>query len=326
MAKISSRNFLTEEEKRKIDLAGSLLQPNKNLETKVPTQVSTEAPKQTSPGLIRDTDTGMPSGIVLPDGRIFQGSPKQTREMAELFAGKLQAPAGTVEQSGVAMQNQAFMQEQQAQLEAQQIQALAPQVGQNQFLPEIPVSQGFGSVDLGQVTRAGLGNIIPSIAGGVALGATGGALAGGALAVPGAIIGGVAGLVTGFVSGAKTEMKQQLTGDITATTNDLKTIQSNMRALITDTNQNPQNAQENLEMFNYQLALAQQQYSKLKRQTQNNLNDYVDVKTRVQLEKFEMFYSIGGNRDRSIQSMQNALLNPNPAKIDLSISDLENEE
>jgi hypothetical protein len=201
-------------------------------------------------------------------------------------------------------------------------QNLAGQVGQltPQQLALIGQAVPEGASQI-QAIGAGLGNVIPYAAGGIAGGAAIGAAAGAGIgAVPGAVIGGIGGAVGGFTRAYMSNLKSQRSGFIRADTIELSTAKRNLRAIITDTNQNPQNAAENLALFNEQLARVQAAYSKLKLQTKEDLSQYLGDGT-AELAQFEAF-NTGGEKDLYIQRMQIALLNPDPNKVMLSTDDI----
>ena len=91
-----------------------------------------------------------------------------------------------------------------------------------------------------------------------------------------------------------------------------------MRAIVTDTNQGG-SAGDNLDLFNSQLTLIDESYSKL---ALENRGKFLGKDATIELENFENFYSVGGSRELWIREMQQAILNPNPNKVLIMPEDL----
>jgi len=261
---------------------------------------------------------GTPSGITLPDGRTFFGV--NAGDVDKIIAGEQRKagykgevlPVSTVQQARQQedLQKQAFL--------------LAQQTGQP--IEEIAKLPQFTGVDWKQALGSGVTATLPGIAGGVAVGGTGGAYAGGIGAVPGAIIGGIVGAVGGFVGGIISNLKAQRGGEISAVSQSLKTRTTNLRALVTATNQDPGSAADNLMLFNEQLALLDRDHGKLKLETQSNLNKFLGRDGTPELARYDVFNSPGGTREYLVAQMQQAILNPDPNKSAITLSDVAEQE
>jgi hypothetical protein len=215
-------------------------------------------------------------------------------------------------------QTPSTMNEQQFAKQQQQQQLLlqkAQEVGQVNNTPieqnPIDVQQALGA----GVTGAGIGAAGAGSLGALATAATGGAALPVALAVTGVAA------ISGFVTGVVSNLKQQRAGDITAEVSNIKTGSTALRAIIQDTNSGG-NTAENIDLFNYQLARIDEAYSKLHLETQSSLNKFLGKDGTPELEKFESFYSAGGMKDYLVNEMQQAILNPNPNKQLITISDV----
>jgi len=271
-----------------------------------------EKPKPTDVQVFTDVNTGKPTGVTLPDGRTyFDTNYKDINEMVARQQAK-QLPAGAV--SAFETGKQTLIQ--------RQGEELAKTVGQ--FNPLTPEQN---NLNYAQAARAGTTNIIPYAAGAAATGAAAGLLGGPAapVTVPlfagiGAAAGGVSGFTTGFIG----NLKSQYDENLNLKTGDLSTGTKALRVLVTDTNRGGDRAR-NKELFDYQLSLIDQSYEELKMETSGSdgLTKWLGKDGRAQLQKFENFYSVGGMRDYWINEMQQALLNPDPNKALLNISDLE---
>jgi hypothetical protein len=190
----------------------------------------------------------------------------------------------------------------------------AQQVGQQiQTQPSDVQGQGL---DFSQALGSGA---IQAATGSAALGLGAGALSGGTLAVPGAIVGAVGGFVRGVVSNIQKQLNEQSRAEALT----VNKAGINLRALVSDTNQHPENAAQNLELFNYQLALLDREHSKLYLDTRRNLNRWLGVDGTTQLQRFELFNAPGGTRQFLTQRMQEALLNPDPTKNYTTLSDVQ---
>ena len=262
------------------------------------------------PEVIRNEKGGV-VGLKTPAGDTLLGlTDKQARDMLAIYT-KQQAPiAGTVEAQTAELQR--GFQKSGAKL--------AADIGNFQVNPEdIEAFQP----DLGRTLGAGVTGAI----GGVVQGAAGGALLGsagaGVGAVPGALAGAGIGAIGGIYSGAKSSIATQLAGEISSGRTVIERIQTNLGSIVTDTNQNPNNAAENLQMFNAQLKIAEEAYIKLQKEVKRDVNQFLDKDATEVLVKFELFYAAGGQKDFFENQMTAALMNPDPTKLLLSNTEIE---
>jgi hypothetical protein len=277
----------------------------------------TEKAKATQPEYIKD-EKGNVTGLTLPDGRTFNNLSQKDINMllgqynqvpSEVSRQGIQ-PVGTFEAQ---VANQQRMQ-QLTQLAAQGL--LTSQ--------ELAAIQG-ASPDLGQAAGAGAVGILP----GIAAGAAGGALALGApslgIGAPlGAVIGGAAGAVSGFLIAMRGSIKNQQSEQFASDQAALTKGERYLRALVTDTNKNPQNAAENIALFYQTLNMIDMAHAKTFKDSQENLNKFLGEDGTTQLARFEVFDNT--MRQYYIAQFQTALVRPNPNAIIITSEDLiENE-
>lgn len=259
----------------------------------------TNAPVNTNTPIFTSGKTGQPSGFV-KDGQTFFGSEEDIRGAVEREQAKNQAIVGATPIS---------------QLPTPSDIALAEQVG---TIDEQRVAQATTSdLDFKQALQVGL------TAGGKAAagGAAAGLLTGGTLSVPLAAAGGIGFFIGGVIS----DLKSQSSDNFTIKTNDLKKRDKNLRALITDTNKNPSNAAENYQLFREQLTRIEVDYQELHLESQRDLNKFLGKDGNVELAKYQTFYEVGGARDFYKREMQIAILNPDPSKSLITLSDVSEE-
>jgi len=173
-------------------------------------------------------------------------------------------------------------------------------------------------VDISQALLSGAATAVPGIIGGLVAGATVGALGGPIGVVGGAVLGALG----AFIGGTISNMRNQYQGNIQAEFSNLERSSTNLRAIIQDTNGGG-NVAENMQLFNHQLMIIDDAYSKLHLQTHNNLSKFLGKDGTPELEKFENFYSMGGMRSILVNEMQQAVLNPNPQKQLITAADLQ---
>ena len=267
----------------------------------------TEAPISTAPEVFKNT-SGELSGVTL-DGKTYLGlSPQDVKQIVEHQQTQTTIPQGAVSAG------------QAADLRRQQ--QLGIKLGQNVGnIPQQPQTTSTAP-NWGQAIGAGVGNIIPSLPT-TALSAVTGTAVG--TPVVGAIAGGTA-LLGSFVLGVRNNLKAQTAGQITAEKLSLTQSTTNLGALITDANKNPSNAYEDYDLFQSQLILIEQSRNQLKADTSASLNKFLGEDGTPELQRYETFYSAGGGRELLIREMRIALINPNPSKNLVSLSDLGLEE
>lgn len=196
-------------------------------------------------------------------------------------------------------------------------QQLAGQVGQFGQLPISPTG-----LDFGEAATTGVISSIPSalrLAGQAGIGAAvvGGAVAGakaGVLGAPatggisiaaGAAIGAGVGLIAGIVGGMTSNFKSQRTDTTTAQQRVLDEGKQTLMDWVTLARTDPSNRMFYLAQFNNQLAQIDQAFRNMKLDTSRDLAKF---ETSIpNLEEFNTFYSVGGERDALKQEMINAL-------------------
>ena len=187
---------------------------------------------------------------------------------------------------------------------------------------EIQAIQG-ANPNIAQALGAGLSSVIPGLVGGAAAGAAGGALVGGVGAIPGAVIGGAAGALGTFLNGVKGNIKSQQSGEFAADQTALSRGQTMLRSLITDTNQNPQNAAENIQLFYKTLNMIDAAHARTYKDSQEDLNKFLGNDGTEQLAKFEVFNAT--MRQYYINRFEASLLQPDATMNLINEEDLEQE-
>lgn len=236
--------------------------------------------------VITDEETGKPSGIVkngktffLPRDEIQNIATKRQEELAPITG------ATTVKQR---------LQQEELQKTLQTIGKIDPITGQET------------GTDVGQAIASGFFNDPELIARDAAIGAWGGAKAGGALGttvVPGigTAIGGVAGGVIGGVAGAgfriwsniQGDIEQQQKGQIGADVVRYNQAVRNLRTLALLATTYPEHAEQLISDFNAQKTLMHQSWANVKKETDDNLEKYIEDGTVV-LAKFDTALSDTG--------------------------------
>lgn len=257
---------------------------------------------------IRSGETGNVSGATV-GGKTYLGlNYNDVNMLAKTEANKTAMPsnampAGTAQAQATQTANMQQMQQigEQSMLTPQQLQDI----------------QG-ASPDVGQAIGAGA--VQGALAGGVA-GAGIGAAAGFGIATPvTAPIGAVIGAIAGFINGVRTSVKSQQTDQFAIDQNALTKGQTMLRSLITDTNQNPQNAPENIALFYQTLNMIDAAHAKTKKDSSENLNKWLGADGSEQLAKFETFDN--AMRLYYINRFNTALQMPDPSQNMITAEDL----
>jgi hypothetical protein len=315
----------------KIDLLATPDNPFKNLVDSTKQSVAPPKPVK-SPALpnntiFNDAETGKLTGIKTPGGQtLLNLSPSEVRALAAKYAGQTQTPAGfqTAEQGTAQVQKNEQGVRNQELLQMAQNGLLTPQ--------ELQSIQG-ASLDVGQTLGAGALGVIPGLAGGVATGLVAGALGG---AATGAAAGGfvtplavgltAAGALAGFLVAARSSIKSEQSEEFAADQLSLTKGERALRSLITDTNQNPQNAPENIALFYQTLNNIDVAHVKTWKDSQEDLNRFLGNDGNLQLAKFEIFNSV--MRTYYVNRFETALAQPNSSAILITNEELEayNEE
>lgn len=263
--------------------------------------------KLQNPEIFKSSETGRLSGIEVPNGNTYLGlGPEEVNKIAESESQKAAIPEGTA----LAGTTKNTIQQQQT------IQKLM-QLTQQGLLTsnELDVIAG-ANPDLKEALGAGVVSAAPGIVAGAVTGATVGALGGPIGIVGGAIIGGIG----SFLIGLRGNLKAQQSGEFAADQTALTKGERYLRGLITDTNQNPQNAAENIALFYQTLNLIDAAHAKTYKDSQENLNRFLGNDGTPQLAKFETFDAT--MRQYYISQFTSALNKPNPNQILLSAEDL----
>ncbi len=201
------------------------------------------------------------------------------------------------------------------QVRVQQRNAQLLQMAQSGLLSQEELSLIPGAnIDIGQALGAGAASAVPGVIGGVIGGATIGALGGPIGAVGGAIVGGVGSFVAGIISNVRSQTSGEFSADQTALTKGERYL----RSLITDTNQNPQNAPENIALFYKTLSMIDAAHAKTWKDSRESLNKFLGKDGTEQLAKFETFNLT--MRQYYIAQLEAALLQPNPS-VNLMLSE-----
>lgn len=271
---------------------------------------------------------GRASGVSLPTGETYLGlNPNDVNQIA---AGEAQrvarpensAPIGT---AGAEAQRQ------------QRNKQLMQMAQQGLLTPQQLDTIQQTDINWGQALTAGtLGNlpsVLTNVVAGAGAGATGGALIGGAAglgigAVPGAIgggiIGGTAGLIKGIWGGTQANIKSQQKGEIAATKDVLNAARTNMKALTMIVSKDPTKAEEAIQLYYNQLSQVQKAQRKLQRETEGNLNSFMEDGTQ-DLSDFELFLQPGGYAEIQLMRLQQAVNKGQPAS-DAELLNLYQEE
>jgi len=234
-----------------------------------------------------------------------------------LLAKSRQSPEKRLAQASAADTNVQMAQQEQG----AQNQELLSQAQNTLLTPEELRHAAGSDVNIGQAIGAGFANLVPSTVGGAAGGAAIGAFAGGVGAIPGAVIGGVGGAITGFLSGVRTSIKSQQSDAFAADQTALTKGSTYLKSLITDTNQNPENAAENIELFYKTLNMIDAAHNKTRKDSEEDLNKWLGNDGSVQLAKFDVFDTT--MKQYYISRFQTALNAPNPNDIMIGIEDID---
>lgn len=269
------------------------------------------------------SETGRASGVTLPDGRTFLGlGPNDVDKIAAGEARKAarpvnSSPVGTAQAAAntQARNEQLVQRAQQGLLTSQELQTIQ---GAN---PSIGQALGAGAAG---ALPGVVGGAATGLLGGLAAGAAGGAIAGTAITpVIGTAIGAVGGALVGFLVAMRNNIKSQQTDQFAADQTALAKGQTMLRSLITDTNQNPQNAPENIALFYQTLNMIDAAHMKTWKDSQENLNKFLGNDGTTQLAKFETFDA--AMRQYYINRFETALAMPDPNQILITAEDMANE-
>lgn len=234
---------------------------------------------------------------------------RETQKAARLEGERMKAGVGAQE----------LITNQQEQQRIQQRNAQLIQLAQQGLLTPDEINQiGGAGINIGQALGAGA--IEGALIGGSA-GLTVGAAAGLGVATPvTAPIGAGIGALFGFIKGMKSNLKSQQVGEFAADQTALTKGERYLRSLVTDTNQNPQNAPENIALFYQTLNLIDAAHARTFKDSQENLNKFLSNDGTQQLAKFETFDST--MRQYYISQFNTAVTQPDPARVLITNEDL----
>lgn len=253
-------------------------------------------------GVLRHSETGRLSGFTRGERTLTGLSPKEVRTLAEKEAGLQELTiGGQAEQVLTARQKQ--LQETGLDLSAMVGQDPASQL-QQQFTAQTVdwiASLASGVPDLGSDFAVGFGSTV-ALSRGRTLGI--------APTVVG-LLNAAQGFFRDFVSDV-TRQKGELIETPIRTLTETKSI---MNDIISAQNANPAESTLNLEAFNQQLQLIDNEFLRLQDLTSDDINMFLGVNGINQLQEYEVYYTEGGERDRQMREMQLALANPDPANI-----------
>lgn len=223
---------------------------------------------------------------------------------------------------GLAMQTQARQQQAEADRQAR-----FKQIAQQGLLsPEELNAIQQAPIDWGQAITAGAVSAAPAgitaaaggllaASGGLAATGVGAPVAVGTLAAAGALY-----AIAKLWGGITSSIKSQQSGNIAATKDVLQQARINMRGLTMVASKDPSKAEYALTEYYKQLAQVQIAQRKLQRETQGNLNKFMDDGTQ-DLSDFELFLQPGGYADIQLIKLQQAINSGQPAS-DLEILQL----
>jgi hypothetical protein len=140
----------------------------------------------------------------------------------------------------------------------------------------------------------------------VGTGIVGGALVGSPTGI-GAIAGGGIGGIVGISSAIMQNIQDQKTDNIKAQELTLTDGKTNLNQIANLIQQDPENAEMYLEMYNDQLVKIAQAETNLRRDVSTNLNLALSLDGTRQLQRFENFYARGGSKELSDAKLNRAL-------------------
>jgi hypothetical protein len=262
------------------------------------------------PTVIRSGDTGAVTGVVGPSGRVLSNLPPGHAELLmQGFQQQANRFGGAQEQSQLLAQ----------QGQQQQLAALGSQIGQPTQNTMLSPEQSQGQPFDPNMKAAFLSALmdpqaLTSTAAAVgALAYVGSSSAAGSVFGPyGTVAGAVVGLGIGVYSSVKKNIKDQKLNNIKEIKAVPSSVTKDANHLIQAIQLDPSNAEQYLEAFNLRLDQVSQGYTKLKLDTQGDLNLALSTEGTEAGIAYENFYAVGGTNDYLRQKMALALNAPNP--------------
>lgn len=177
---------------------------------------------------------------------------------------------------------------------------------------------GGADIDVSQALGAGAVGAAPGVLAGIATGAISGAVGGPIGIVGGAIIGAIGGFTTAVISNIRGQQSGQFAADRQALSKGITALNS----IITDTNRNPQNAVQNVELFYKTLSMIDQAHAKTWKDSQEDLNRFLGKDGTQELARFEVFDQ--QLRQLYILRFNTALAQPDPSQVSIPDEELLN--
>ena len=294
-----------------------ILPPTKTEEAPPPKVTPTTPPPLNT---FTDVKTGRLSGTQIGDKTFLGLSPQEVTDITTKEASKRELPIGG--------QAEVVLERQRQELQNQGA-GLATSVGatpSEDIINQLQSQISAGEVDYLAAMASAVPGIFPSALG---LGGTfaAGALVAGQLgpqvALPeevitvpaAAIIGGIIGAVKSFYTDFVSDVERQKSELIETPIRAISETKPILGEIINAQNANPENAISNKQEFDNQLAFIDLEYERLKDLTDDSLNAFLGDTGINQIQEFEVFYVLDGERDRLIEDMALALANPDPARI-----------
>lgn len=268
-----------------------------------------EREPRTDTVLIRDEETGDVTGIRRGEESLLT-SQKEAFALAEKEASIKELPIGG--QADVVLGRQQEEKRQQLQQEGVGLASTVGATPEEAILEQLRSGITAGEVNYLTALAAGVPDLIPNLISGAGAGfafskgKTRGALP--------ALLG-VGNAIRGFYSNFVRDVQRQQSALIETPIRSLSETKPVLGELINAQNSNPQDAASNKQEFDNQLAFIDLEYERLKDLTDDDLNKFLGDTGINQMQEYEVFYQLDGERDRLIREMQLALANPDPARI-----------
>ena len=275
-----------------------------------PTETPETQTQITTPEIIRDEETGKPSGVKLPDGQTFLGidqdeiNAKVNKYTSERALPEGSVVAGTARIAAEDMRRKIALAKTVGMIDF----ATASQLDEEGLNVKEYLAAGIQGINIKQAVTA----------------AAAGAYAGGAAAIPtgglsvagGAALAGGGSLVLDFFNDVRVNMKDQRKDLVTTkTTKNLKQRKTAMTNYITAANANPADAESFVLSYNIEKSLVLKDYNTLLRESEPNLEFWGSDAT-PQLVEYKLFIqSVQPSLDIK---MDQAVLKPDPTRAYIS--------
>jgi len=281
-------------------------EPVKEPEPKVSTDLKFPEDDLSKFGPLRDAVTGRLSGFQ-QGGELYMGlSPEEVRAAVEAEANKQELVVGG--------QAESILEARRAEL-ATKGREFAGQIGDR------PSQEDLGLIQAGMNQRSvnyldALASAAPGIIGDFATGFAGTAILtkGGTKGIAPTAVG-VGNAVIGVFNDFVADVSRQKRDIIETPIRTLTETKGTIAAIISMQNGNPANSQSNLDAFNVQRTIIDQEYEFLKQLNDEDLNKFLGENAINQMKEYEVYYLPNGERWQFDQEMADALANPDPAKM-----------